>query len=57
MDLSVNKQDIAQDGKQVGLQRANDATVNESLFRRIDQFKFDAALAAQHVDIKTFKAG
>ena len=55
--LAVNKQNIAQHGKQVGLQRTDNASVDKRLFRRIDQFQLDAALAAQHVDVEIFKAG
>ena len=57
VDLPVNKQDVTQHGKQVGLQGTNNPPVDEGLFRRVDHFKFHAALAAQHVDIKAFEAG
>ena len=57
MDLPVDKQNIAQDGKQVGLQRADNTPVNEGIFRGINQFKLHAALAAQHVNVEAFKTG
>lgn len=56
-ELTVNKQNIAQYGKQVRLQRTDNPAVNKRLFRRVDQLQFHAALAAQHVDVKIFKAG
>ena len=57
VDLPVNKQDVTQYGKQVGLKGTNDTPVNKGLFWRVDHFQFHAALAAQHVDIKAFEAG
>ncbi len=57
MDLSVNEQDVTQHRKQVGLQRTDNSPVDKSLFRRVDDFEFYTTLPAQHVDIKTFKAG
>ena len=57
VNLPVNKQDVAQDGKQVGLKRTNDTSVDKGLFRRVDHFQFHATLAAQHVNIKAFEAG
>ena len=38
-DLAMHEQDVAQHGEQVGLQRADDAAVDERLFRRIDQLQ------------------
>ncbi|MOA53290.1 hypothetical protein D3C78_1767280 [compost metagenome] len=56
VDLPVNEQDIAQHGKQVGLQRTDDSPVDKRVFRWIHQFKFDPALTAQNVNIKGFVA-
>ncbi|CAI1981592.1 Uncharacterised protein [Serratia proteamaculans] len=56
VDLSVDEQDIAQHGKQVGLQRTDDSTIDKGVFRWIHQFKFDSALTAQDVNIKGFIA-
>ena len=55
MDLAVDKQDIAQYGKQVGLQGTDNTPVNESIFRRVNQFQLHAAFATQHVNIEVFK--
>ena len=55
MDLPVDEQDIAQHGKQVGLQGTDNTAIDESVFRRVDQFQLHAAFAAQHVNIEVFK--
>ncbi len=55
--LAVNEKNVAQYGKQVGLQRADNATVDKRLFWRIDQFQLYTAFATQHVNIEVFKAG
>ena len=57
MDLAVNEQDIAQHGEQVGLQGTDNTPVNESFFRRVDQFQLHATFATQHVNIEVFKTG
>ena len=57
VDLAVNEQDIAQHGEQVGLQGTDNTPVNESLFRRVDQFQLHATFATQHVNIEVFKTG
>ena len=57
MNLPINKQNIAQHGKQVRLQCADDTAIDEGIFWRVDQFQLHAALAAQHVNVETFKAG
>ena len=56
VDLPVNEQNIAQHGEQVGLQRADNSTVDKGVFRWVNQFEFHTALTAQHVDIKGFVA-
>ncbi|CCJ93958.1 hypothetical protein BN131_1631 [Cronobacter malonaticus 681] len=56
MDLPVDEQNVAQHREEVGLQRTNNLPVDERLFRRVNQLKLYAALAAQHVDIEIFKA-
>ena len=45
VDLSVDEQDIAQHGKEVSLERADNTSVNECLFRRVDQLQLYAAFA------------
>ena len=57
VDLAVNEQDIAQHGEQVGLQGTDNTPVNESFFRRVDQFQLHATFATQHVNIEVFKTG
>ncbi len=57
VELAADKQDVTQHRKQICLQGTDDAAINERLFRWIDQFQFDAALTAQHVDVKILKAG
>ncbi len=57
MNLPVNEQNIAQYGEQVGLEWADNAPVDERLFRRINQLKLNAAFATQHVNIEAFETG
>ncbi len=56
-DLAIHKQNVAQHGKQVGLQRTNNAPVNKGIFRRVNQLQLHATFTAQDVNIKAFKAG
>lgn len=56
MDLAIDEQNVAQHSKQVGLQCANNASINKRIFRRVDQFQLYAPFAAQHVNVETFKA-
>ena len=55
MDLAIDEKNVAQYGKQVGLQRANDAPIDKRVFRWVDQFQLHAAFTAQHVNVETFK--